>query len=133
MTNGSYRWHLSRAYPYQSDEGIKWYGTATDVHDQKVLEMGLENLVRERTMELERSNDDLEQFAHVASHDLKEPLRKIKTFAYKLKDEYQSALDEAGSVYCKQNSSLNGQNVCHDQWCIALFVDTLRLNIYHIS
>ena len=99
MTNGSYRWHLSRAYPYQSDEGIKWYGTATDVHDQKVLEMGLENLVRERTMELERSNDDLEQFAHVASHDLKEPLRKIKTFAYKLKDEFHLALDEAGSVY----------------------------------
>ena len=99
MVNGSYRWHLSRAYPYQSDEGIKWYGTATDVHDQKVLEMNLENLVRERTMELERSNDDLEQFAHVASHDLKEPLRKIKTFAYKLKDEYQSTLGETGNTY----------------------------------
>jgi light-regulated signal transduction histidine kinase (bacteriophytochrome) len=99
MKNGSYRWHLSRAYPYESDEGIKWYGTATDVHDQKVLEMGLENLVRERTMELERSNDDLEQFAHVASHDLKEPLRKIKTFAYKLKDEHQSTLGESGNVY----------------------------------
>jgi len=99
MTNGAYRWHLSRAYPFQSDEGIKWYGTSTDVHDQKVLEMDLENLVRERTMALERSNDDLEQFAHVASHDLKEPLRKIKTFAYKLKDELQSALGEVGNVY----------------------------------
>ena len=99
MTNGAYRWHLSRAYPFQSDEGIKWYGTSTDVHDQKVLEMGLENLVRERTMALERSNDDLEQFAHVASHDLKEPLRKIKTFAYKLKDELQSTLGEDGNAY----------------------------------
>src|SRR5688572_13454855 len=99
MTNGAYRWHLSRAYPFQSDEGIKWYGTATDVHDQKVLEMELENLVRERTMALERSNDDLEQFAHVASHDLKEPLRKIKTFAYKLKDELQSTLGEPGNAY----------------------------------
>jgi PAS domain S-box-containing protein len=99
MSDGTYRWHLSRAYAYQSDEGIKWYGTATDVHDQKVLEMNLENLVRERTMALERSNDDLEQFAHVASHDLKEPLRKIKTFAFKLKDEYLSPLGENGNFY----------------------------------
>jgi PAS domain S-box-containing protein len=99
MRNGTYRWHLSRAYVHDTDEGIKWYGTATDVHDQKVLEMNLEEIVRERTLELQRSNEDLQQFAHVASHDLKEPVRKIKTFAYKLQDEYKNVLGDRGNKF----------------------------------
>ena len=46
----------------------------------------MEALVKQRTEELERSNSDLQQFAHVASHDLKEPLRKIMIFSNKLID-----------------------------------------------
>lgn len=101
MRDGTYRWHLSRAYAYQGDGdgGIKWYGTATDVHDQKVMEMNLEKSVRERTLELQRSNDDLQQFAHVASHDLKEPIRKIKTFSHRLRDEYQTSLGDKGNTF----------------------------------
>lgn len=59
----------------------------------------LEQAVRRRTQELrrlnislERSNEDLQQFAHVASHDLKEPVRKIRTFAGRLLDEYGDLL-----------------------------------------
>lgn len=101
MKDGTYRWHLSRAYAYQGegDDSIKWYGTATDVHDQKLMEMNLEKLIRERTLELQRSNDDLQQFAHVASHDLKEPIRKIKTFSHRLKDEYQGVLSDKGNTF----------------------------------
>jgi signal transduction histidine kinase len=40
----------------------------------------MEALVKQRTEELERSNKDLQQFAHVASHDLKEPLRKLRVY-----------------------------------------------------
>ncbi len=46
----------------------------------------MEALVKQRTEELERSNSDLQQFAHVASHDLKEPLRKIMVFSNQLID-----------------------------------------------
>lgn len=46
----------------------------------KAVAKRLEKLVAERTQEHAQSNEDLQQFAHVASHDLKEPIRKIKTF-----------------------------------------------------
>ena len=46
--------------------------------------------------ELERSNRDLEQFAYVASHDLQEPLRKIRAFGDRLELKCQDMLDETG-------------------------------------
>lgn len=47
----------------------------------------LERKVQDYTRRLERSNRDLEQFAHAASHDLQEPLRKIGTYVRRLKSE----------------------------------------------
>jgi len=46
--------------------------------------------------ELERSNQDLQQFAYVASHDLQEPLRKIKVFSERLRKQHAEHLDELG-------------------------------------
>ncbi len=54
----------------------------------------LEQRVEERTAELRKSNEDLRQFAYIASHDLKEPLRTIATFATLLSKRYKERLDE---------------------------------------
>jgi len=69
---------------------------------RKQTELLLESMVRERTAELQRSNDDLLQFAHVASHDLKEPVRKIRIFEKRLLDEYGSLLPEKGQAYVQK-------------------------------
>ncbi len=62
----------------------------------------MEELVADRTEELARSNEDLQQFAHVASHDLKEPLRKIGMFSNILSSELSSEFTEKGRVYLQK-------------------------------
>lgn len=52
--------------------------------------------------QLKRSNDDLQQFAHVTSHDLKEPVRKIKMFGNLLRTDYSQHLPEKGNEYLQK-------------------------------
>jgi PAS domain S-box-containing protein len=88
--DGAYRWQLSRALPQYDKEGLisMWIGTSTDIHDQKVMAEELERRVQERTSELQESNEhllrniqELEEFAYVSTHDLQEPLRKIRLYS----------------------------------------------------
>jgi two-component system CheB/CheR fusion protein len=89
-TMGKYRWVSCIAEPrFGVDNKFLGYTMAcTDIHDQKMLNEELERKVEERTGALRDLNDDLQdrnnelkQFAYVTSHDLQEPLRKIKIFA----------------------------------------------------
>lgn len=56
-------------------------------------------LLKQYTKELERSNEELEQFAFVASHDLQEPLRMISSFMNLLDKKYGNKLDEKANQY----------------------------------
>lgn len=109
-TNEEYRWHLVHGVPVRNSEGVilKWIGSFTDINDQKLFSDNLIALVEEKTSDLKRSNDDLQQFAHVASHDLKEPVRKIQTFTNLLIDDYGENLPEKGKVYLRKiEASIN--------------------------
>lgn len=103
---GEYRYHLMKVIPVRSNnEIVKWVGTLTDIHAQKTASEILERKVDERTSELlekneelESINHDLQQFASVASHDLKEPLRKIQIFGSILQNRFDREKDPAADT-----------------------------------
>ncbi len=88
--DGEWRWFLSRALPILDEAGnvVRWFGTNTDI---------TENRAREEDVRL--ANQDLEQFAFTASHDLKEPLRNLVIFSQLLQQDYGDKFDAAGMEY----------------------------------
>lgn len=70
-------------------------GTAFNVTTLREIQSELERKVSD----LNKSNEDLEQFAYVASHDLQEPLRKIISFGERLESKTKDILDQEQQVY----------------------------------
>jgi PAS domain S-box-containing protein len=125
----SYRWHRCAIVPVRTRKGSlqSWVGSLADVQDQKDRAEALDQAVRLQTQELRRtnnilqeeileriraedratatatelrrSNEELEKFAYVASHDLQEPLRKIQAFGDRLLRKNREQLDDVGRGY----------------------------------
>lgn len=95
-----------RLSPVQADEGLLITSAIRDITERKQAEekirelnVHLEERVLARTESLLQSNDELAQFAYVASHDLQEPLRTVSIYAQLLAKRYQNRLDSQGDKF----------------------------------
>jgi signal transduction histidine kinase len=72
-----------------------------------------EKYMLEFAEKLESSNKELQEFAHIASHDLQEPLRKVMSFGDRLKNKYADVLGDQGRDYLErmQNAAKRMQNL----------------------
>ena len=95
--NGNYRWFLTRITPIRDEHGKvqRWFGTNTDVTERKNIEENLKTTMDD----LKQSNKELEQFAYITSHDLREPLRMITSFLQLLERRYKDRLDQDANEF----------------------------------
>ena len=88
--DGTTVWVRGHAAPIHGDgytEGV--VGTVEDITDKRALDLALAS----RTAELARSNEELERFAYVASHDLQEPLRMVTSYCQLLVRRHKAQLN----------------------------------------
>lgn len=95
-TNEGPRFILRKFFPHFEQNELKFViGYGIDITSVKKVELKLEDALNK----LKKTNEELEQFAYVASHDLQEPLRMVTSFLTLLEKKYANELDEKAMSY----------------------------------
>jgi PAS domain S-box-containing protein len=102
---GAFRWLQARGRVESDGAGHATYfhGAVIDITDRKLSELSL----RDNNRQLKRSNRDLEDFAYIASHDLKTPLGGIKSAALWLEEDLHDLSDESRKLLGLMRSRIN--------------------------
>ena len=97
----------TRKFPIFNEWGEAEFlvGIAEDITERKAAEQKL----HEFAAQLERNNRELQDFAYVASHDLQEPLRKVRTFGDRLKTKCGASFSDDGRDYLDRMLSAAGR------------------------
>lgn len=103
-SNGAYSFIQDKAVVIRDTNGNpkRVIGAMRDVTERIVRENQLKEIneiLEKKAVELSMSNEELERFAYVVSHDLQEPLRMVTAFMSLLKKKYEDRLDDKGKEY----------------------------------
>lgn len=95
--------------PYRDSDGkvLGVLAITIDVTPQVIARLKIEDIVRERTESLRKTNEELSRFAYVASHDLQEPVRKISVFAEMLEASLGPISEKSASYLNKIDVAAN--------------------------
>ncbi|WP_321493376.1 ATP-binding protein [uncultured Desulfobacter sp.] len=85
---------LARAFKNMADRLNATMVSKAELEKEIIVRKAAEKQLQQTVKALEQSNEDLQQFAYVASHDLQEPLRMVSSFTQLLADRYSDQLDE---------------------------------------
>ena len=89
--------------------------------------------LQKHTQELERSNRELQSFAYAASHDLQEPLRKIRTFSDRLQSRFEDQLDDRGRSYLTRMETAAARMQTLIEGLLSFSRVTTKANAYQLT
>lgn len=137
--DGSYRWVLCQALPMCNEQGqiVKWFGTSTDIHDQKQLEEEREMLLRrEQTAreQAETANRIKDEFLAVLSHELRSPLNPILGWTRLLQTrQFDSAATQRALEIIERNAKLQTQLIEDLLDVSRILRGKMTLNVYPVE
>ncbi len=113
----AYQTGETQRFPYRYPNTNRWFNLVVQRFNQGVIlnatdvteERQQQAVLRQMNRDLQQSNENLQQFAYIASHDLQEPLRKIHSFGNLLQDQFSDQLGPTGNDIIQRMQSASGR------------------------